>query len=327
MKCPNCGRFCKNDDRYAHCKTCGEVNLTLNVTKRDLFEYTCTNCGNRRETVIRDRLDDGLCRKCRRAGANKNQEPLFPDMIVGVDKSEGHDHSVAMIMTHDRQVLDATTIDATDTISMNDVKYAWDYLKAAADNGNERGVAMASLLGKVGLEHSRNVLDINCGFAPLRPFFTKLHRYLGFDSSQECIDWCRDHYPDSDWLCLDDAEFSQESEPLKFDTFVFTGITSGNRPWESQTEHESFARLLSKYKPSVVILETATTVPLVKHVDPIIMALVKAEYQQTVDAKYTIKSYPKNGDRLLWAYKLVKHHDDGTIEDVSIEEVEDVDAI
>lgn len=306
MKCPNCGRFCKNDDRYAHCKTCGEVDLTLNVTKRDLFEFTCTNCGNRRETVVRDRLDDGLCRKCRRIGVSKNQSPLFPDMMV--------------------KPKEETSISATDTISMNDVKYAWDYLKEAATNGNERGFEMAKLLGRVGLERSRNVLDINCGFAPLYPAFSDLHnlrKYVGFDSSAECVDWLTKHYHQAEWHCMDDSVFSNASPDCQFDTFIFTGITSGNRPWESQTEHESFAKLLAKYKPSIVILETATMVPLVKHVDPIIMSLVKAEYQQTVDAKYTIKSYPKNGDRLLWAYKLVKHHDDGTIEDVNIEEVED----
>lgn len=316
MKCPNCGRFCKNDDRYAHCKTCGEVDLTLNVTKRDLFEYTCTNCGNRRETVLRDRLDDGLCRKCRRMGVSKNQEPLFPDMMK---REQPPCPTECPLVTKE-------SIDATDTISMTDVKYAWDYLKAAADNGNERGVAMAALLGKIGLEHSRQVLDINCGFAPLYPMFSDLHdlkKYVGFDSSKECIDWLDDHYRLGEWHHIDDQGFSMAEASYKFDTFLFTGITSGNRPWESQTEHESFARLLAKYKPSIVVLETATTVPLVKHVDPIIMALVKAEYQQTVDAKYTIKSYPKNGDRLLWAYKLVKHHDDGTIEDVNIEEVED----
>ena len=326
MKCPNCGRFCKNDDRYAHCKTCGEVDLTLNVTKRDLFEYTCTNCGCRRETVIRDRLDDGLCRNCRRMGVSKNQEPLFPDMIVGVDHSEGRDRTVEVVMQKDESGIKVTGM-VVDGEDHSVKKYAWDYLAEAANNGNERGVEMAKLLSKVGLDHSRNILDINCGFAPLYPFFPKFQRYVGFDSSQECIDWCTDKYRLGEWHCVDDQGFSMAVPVYKFDTFVFTGITSGNRPWESQTEHESFARLLSTYKPSVVILETATTVPLVKHVDPIIMALVKAEYQQTVDAKYTIKSYPKNGERLLWAYKLVKHHDDGTIEDVSIEEVEDVDAI
>lgn len=191
-------------------------------------------------------------------------------------------------------------------------EYAWDYLKQTQKRADNFWPAIAEFL-----REAEVVLDINCGFIPLHskllPF---VKHYAGNDISLEAIEFCskvisvkdREKHTfvwASDVMIADNAR--KVFPGLNFDTFLFLGVTSGNRLWESMTEHESFNKLIDTYMPRRVLLETASTVP-DRHLSVMFAHLRNLGYAISAASEYSA-GYEKNGDRTFWVYERATAND------------------
>lgn len=182
-------------------------------------------------------------------------------------------------------------------------EYAWDYLK----NTQQRADAFWPLIAEF-LRDSEVVLDINCGFAPLHnKLMPYVEHYAGNDVSLEAIEYLSRvsviGKPTFVWatdaMIADNAR--QVFPGLDFDTFLFLGVTSGNRPWESQTEHNSFNKLVDTYLPKKIVVEVASTVP-DNHLRPMFNHLDKLGYAVAASSHYDA-GFEKNGSRMFWVFE------------------------
>lgn len=65
-------------------------------------------------------------------------------------------------------------------------EYAWDYLRQSEPRASELWAIIAEYV-----RSAKNVLDINCGFAPLVPKFVPfIENYCGNDSNLQAIEHC-----------------------------------------------------------------------------------------------------------------------------------------
>jgi len=60
------------------------ITLKSGAMRRQIYFFECSVCHQNRESVYKNKADQGICRGCRRAEINKNQANLF-------DPPEGHE--------------------------------------------------------------------------------------------------------------------------------------------------------------------------------------------------------------------------------------------
>lgn len=157
------------------------------------------------------------------------------------------------------------------------MNYKWPYL---LDTDKERSEKLTSII-KPYVKNTYDAIDFNCGFAPLYQYF--LGTYYGFDTSTECILYLTENKSKGKWKLCEDKDYN---ENIKIDAFIFLGVSGGTKNYESQTEISSAIRLINKYKPKVIILETSLRVPLSRLTD----ILNEVPYKTIEKQEYTIGS-------------------------------------
>lgn len=136
-------------------------------------------------------------------------------------------------------------------VKKEEVEYAWPYLKDTGFRGKVLYDTISPFIGDC-----RSVLDFNCGFAPLYPYLKGLN-YCGFDINGGCIDYLKETYPGGRWIQRNDKVFNVA---LEVDLLLYLGISDGTNKIDSPVQAESVIRLVKKYRPSVVVLETSERV-------------------------------------------------------------------
>lgn len=89
------------------------------------------------------------------------------------------------------------------------------------------------------------VLDFKCGFSPLANYVT-----YGFDAYNGCIKYLKNKYPNANWFCQSDLEFSNNFKE-KIDVLLHIGLGDSN------TEEESHYKIRKNCKPKIIIIECA----------------------------------------------------------------------
>ena len=59
------------------------ITLKSGAQRRNFYFFECSVCHNQRRSVYKNKADEKICRDCRKAGINENQNTLF-------DPPEGH---------------------------------------------------------------------------------------------------------------------------------------------------------------------------------------------------------------------------------------------
>ena len=92
---------------------------------------------------------------------------------------------------------------------------------------------------------NKSVMDFKCGFSPLAKFVS-----VGFDGFEGCIQYLKHEFPQANWTCQSDEDFSNNyREPI--DVLMHIGLG------DSDTEIESHLKIRSNCNPSLIIIECA----------------------------------------------------------------------
>jgi hypothetical protein len=66
------------------------MTLKSGAQRRNFYFFECSVCHNQRRSVYKNKADEKICRDCRKAGINENQNTLFdPPTIEEAAKNIG----------------------------------------------------------------------------------------------------------------------------------------------------------------------------------------------------------------------------------------------
>jgi len=97
------------------------------------------------------------------------------------------------------------------------------------------------------------IVDCLCGFAPLKKYLNN-SKYIGFDLSKEAIDSNKAKHPDATWIVCTDEEYQHQEKTI--DILLLLGVSAGEKKTDSKTEGDSALKLIKKYQPECIVLET-----------------------------------------------------------------------
>lgn len=93
---------------------------------------------------------------------------------------------------------------------------------------------------------NKKVLDFKCGFSPLAHYVS-----YGFDAFEDCIKYLKNKFPNAEWTCCSDKQFSKNFNK-KIDVLMHIGLG------DSLTEVDSHLLIRKKCKPNIIIIECAS---------------------------------------------------------------------
>lgn len=162
----------------------------------------------------------------------------------------------------------------------------WKHLEEKSN----RGEKIALMLWWYIKTYGANILDINCGLAPVneplydmeeRFYIPDYLRYFGFDHEAEFI-LSNSEKHGSFQLCKDDEYEHPKGE--RVDILMLLGICSGNHEHESKTEVQTLFRLIDETKPKVVVVEITEDTPK-DHWDEITEKMsIRGDYEKDFEA-------------------------------------------
>ena len=121
----------------------------------------------------------------------------------------------------------------------------------------------------------KRILDLNCGKAPLLRFLPQTWaQYIGTDTDEAQIEFCRQRYPGIFYVASDDCLPTISG----VDILLVLGYAALLNRQESQTLHLSIVNIATQYRPESVVIDAWFDLPDECQLSPVRWQLIEQGY-------------------------------------------------